>query len=312
VRKLKAVINLGYTFKLIKGYEFSKANLFDSYIKYFYNIKKNSIGVERDMAKLQLNNLYGYFGRKQIGLITLNVKNSELDNILLTRIVKSLNPINNDYTTVLTYSNINYTMLEKLNNQFKSISSDQHHVMSNVAIASAVTAYARITMIPYKIDPNTLYTDTDSIFTLTTLDPSLIGSELGQMKDEMKGIVIQEACFVGPKKYGYWYYDKDGNKLEKSVFAGIPRNSLTFNQIKAIFNGEIFTINVSNRFFKSFNHLSITIKDTKISIKNTNDKVKINNEYLPIIINNGFYNAFETLFNKFKKLINKTIKKYIK
>ena len=164
------------------------------------------------MAKLQLNNLYGYFGRKQIGLTTLNVKNTELDNILLSRVVKSLTPINNDYTTVLTYSNINYSMLEKLQNQFQGIGSDQHHIMSNVAIASAVTSYARIHMIPFKVDPNTLYTDTDSIFTLTLLDPSLIGSELGLMKDEMNGIVIQEACFVGPKKYGYWYYDKDITK----------------------------------------------------------------------------------------------------
>jgi len=150
--ELKALVKLGYTFKLIKGYEFSKANLFESYINYFYEIKKNSTGVERNMAKLQLNNLYGYFGRKQIGLTTLNVKNVELTNILLTRVVKSITPINNDYTTVLTYSNINFTMLEKLQNQFKSIGSDQHHIMSNVAIAAAVTAYARIVMIPFKIE----------------------------------------------------------------------------------------------------------------------------------------------------------------
>ena len=206
------------------------------------------------MAKLQLNNLYGYFGRKQVGLTTLNVKNVELSNILLTRVVKSITPINVDYTTVLTYSNINYSMLEKLNNQFKSIGSDQHHIMSNVAIASAVTAYARIVMIPYKIEPNTLYTDTDSIFTTKPIDPSLLGSELGLMKDEMNGLVIQEACFIGPKKYGYWFIDEIGNKVEKSVFAGVPRNSLTFNEIKAIFNGEIITINVDNRFFKSFNN----------------------------------------------------------
>lgn len=117
------------------------------------------------MAKLQLNNLYGYFGRRQVGLTTLNVKNDELINILLTRVVKSITPINADYTTVLTYSNINYTMLKNLKNQFHSIGSDQNYIMSNVAIATAVTAYARIAMIPFKIDPNTLYTDTDSAFT---------------------------------------------------------------------------------------------------------------------------------------------------
>jgi len=42
-------------------------------------------------------------------------------------------------------------------------------------------------MIPFKIDPNTLYTDTDSSFTSKPIDPSLIGDQLGQMKDELNG-----------------------------------------------------------------------------------------------------------------------------
>jgi hypothetical protein len=226
--ELKAVEKLGYEITLIKGYEFSKANLFDSYIKYFYEIKKNSKGVERNMAKLQLNNLYGYFGRKQIGLTTLNVKNSDLTKVLISRIVKSLTPINDNYTTVLTYSNINYTMLEKLNNQFHSIGSEQHYIMSNVAIASAVTAYARIVMIPLKLDPNTLYTDTDSIFTSKPIDPSLLGDDLGKLKDELNGKVIKEAYFLGPKKYGYYLIEDTGLITNFSVFAGVPRNSLTF------------------------------------------------------------------------------------
>jgi len=267
--ELKAVEKLGYQFKLIKGYEFSKANLFESYINYFYEMKRTSTGSDRHIAKYLLNNLYGYFGRKQEGLTTLNVKNVELTNILLTRVVKSITPINEDYTTVLTYSNINYTMLEKLQNQFQSISSDQQYIMSNVAIASAVTAYARIVMIPYKLDPNTLYTDTDSYFTTTPIDPSLLGDQLGLMKDEMKGILIQEAFFLGPKKYGYWYIDEIGNKVEKSVFSGVPRDSLTFEEIRNIFKGGTITKNISNRFFKSFKNLSINIKDTKITIKNT-------------------------------------------
>jgi len=265
--ELKAVAKLGYQFTLIKGYEFSKANLFESYINYFYEMKRTTTGSDRHIAKYLLNNLYGYFGRKQVGLTTLNVKNVELDNILLTRVVKSLTPINDDYTTVLTYSNINFTMLEKLNNQFQSIGSDQQHIMSNVAIASAVTAYARIVMIPYKIDLNTLYTDTDSIFTLVPIDPHLIGDQIGLMKDEMNGIIIQEGLFLGPKKYGYWYYDEVGNKIEKSVFAGVPRNTLTFNEIRSISEGNVITQNVDNRFFKSFHNLNIDIKNTFITIK---------------------------------------------
>jgi len=68
-------------------------------------------------------------------------------------------------------------MLEKLQNQFQSIGSNQHYLMSNVANASAVTAYARIVMIPFKLDPNTLYTDTDSMFTLTPIYPNLLGGD---------------------------------------------------------------------------------------------------------------------------------------
>lgn len=143
-------------------------------------------------------------------------------------------------------------------------------------------------MIPFKIDPNTLYTDTDSIFTTTTIDPTLLGDHLGQMKDEMKGILIQKGLFLGPKKYGYWYLDETGNKVEKSVFAGVPRDSLTFNEIKTISVGNVITKNISNRFFKDFSTLDIDIKNTFITIKNTSEKTLVNNEYLPLVINKYF------------------------
>jgi hypothetical protein len=73
---LKAVEKLGYQITLIRGHEFSKIDLFSGFIHHFHEIKKNSSGVEREMAKLQLNNLYGYSrrGRKQTGLVTINVK----------------------------------------------------------------------------------------------------------------------------------------------------------------------------------------------------------------------------------------------
>jgi len=307
--ELKAVEKLGYQITLIEGYEFTKAKLFTSNIKHFYEIKKHSTGIERETAKLQLNNLYGYFGRKQIGLSTLNIKNSELSNILATRIVKSITPINDNYSTVLTYSNINHSLIEKLNVNFHSISSEHHYIMSNVAIAAAVTSYARITMIPYKIDPNTLYTNTESAFTSEPIDPLLIGDELGQMKDELKGLVIEEAYFLGPKKYGYYMIDNLGNRKEFNVFSGVPRNSLTFEEVKAIFEGKLITKNISNRFYKSFNSLNIDIRDSKITIKNNPHKELVDNIYLPPKINSGFQDYFTILFNKFKSIIIRNLKK---
>ena len=218
--ELKAVVKLGYQIKLIRGYEFTKIDLFTKYVNTFYEIKRTSTGSEKAIAKLLLNNLYGYFGRKQISIITQNVKNDNLKPTLLTRVVKAIININENYSTVLSYSNINYKILSKLNNELNNNIENFHSpIKSNVAIAAAVTAYARIQMIPYKLDPNTLYTDTDSIFTLTPIDPILIGDGLGQMKDEMNGKVIKEGLFLGPKKYGYWYIDETGNKVDKSVFA---------------------------------------------------------------------------------------------
>ncbi len=296
--ELKAVVKLGYEIILIKGYEFSKTDLFSDYVNHFYDIKKNSSGVERNMAKLQLNNLYGYFGRKQIGLTTTNVKNNELNSILTTRVVKSITPINDNYTTVLTYSNINYNILEKLNSTFHTIGSDQSYIMSNVALAAAVTAYARIVMIPYKLDINTLYTDTDSIFTIKPIDPNLLGVELGEMKDELKGQMINEAYFLAPKKYGYYIIDNLGNKQEFSVFSGVPRNSLSFNEVKSIFEGNIITKTISNRFYKSFTNLNIVIKDSKITIKNDSKKELINNIYYPPVLNNTKFDLFNLIFNK--------------
>ena len=158
--ELKAVVKLGYKVTLIKGYEFTRIDLFSKYINTFFEIKRVSKGPEKMIAKLLLNNLYGYFGRKQINISTQNVKNINIEPLLLTRVIKTISEINDEYSTVLAYTNINYKILEKLNNELENnIESFHSPIKSNVAIAAAVTAYARIVMIPFKLDPNTLYTD---------------------------------------------------------------------------------------------------------------------------------------------------------
>lgn len=145
------------------------------------------------------------------------------------------------------------------------------------------------------------------IFKAITSNKSFI--ELGMLKDELKGQQIKEAYFLGPKKYGYYIIDNEGNRKDFSVFSGVPRNSLTFEEVKSIFEGQVITKEIPNRFYKSFKSLNITIKDTTILVKNTSFKQLINNVYLPPKIFNGFHNTFEMLFNKFKKLIIKIIKK---
>src|ERR1700753_2047068 len=171
--------------------------------------------------------------------------------------------------------------------EFHFIKDFTNPIMSNVALSAAVTAYARIAMIPYKINPNTLYTDTDSAFISESINSNLIGTDLGLMKDELNGNTINEAYFVGPKKYGYYLINELGIKKEYSVFSGVPRNSLSFNEVKDIFEGKIITKTISDRFFKSIQTLDIIIKDTTISIKNDYNKTLVDNIYYPPVISNG-------------------------
>lgn len=62
--ELKFAADNGYKITIVKGYHFNKVfNLFDDYVKDFYNIKSNSSdNVEKAIAKSLLNNLLGRFG----------------------------------------------------------------------------------------------------------------------------------------------------------------------------------------------------------------------------------------------------------
>lgn len=55
-------------------------------------------------------------------------------------------------------------------------------------------------MISFKIGGTCRYSDTDSVFTSQKLEDKFIGFELGLMKDELNGLSIKEAYFLGIKK----------------------------------------------------------------------------------------------------------------
>jgi len=95
---------------------------------------------------MQLNQLYGYFGRNQELIITANVNRSELETLLLTRIINNVIEINNETFVVLMSGNLNHDLLRRINNtidlaDYKKL---DRNVKSNVTIASAVTAYAQM------------------------------------------------------------------------------------------------------------------------------------------------------------------------
>lgn len=87
-----------------------------------------------------------------------------------------------------------------------------HALDVNIAIASAITAYARIKMSIFKNNPNfKLYnSDTDNIVINKPLPEELVGKELGLMKLEH---VIKKAVFLAPKVYGI--IEENGNEIKK-------------------------------------------------------------------------------------------------
>jgi hypothetical protein len=139
------------------------------------------------------------------------------------------------------------------------------------------------------------------------LPNNLVGLEM--MKDELGGSTITEAYFLGIKQYGYKYLDKNNQVIERSTFAGVPRNSVSFDEIIQLSKGEKLVRDIPTRFFKSLKNLSINIKPTKITIKMNNSKNLVNNIYLPISIFN-INNVLDTI-PKLIKFINK-IKIYLK
>ena len=209
---------------------------------------------------------------------------------------KSNKNVNDEKTLLLMGKNVNLDIIQKLNEEFQDfrlgIQDSFQHVKANVAIAAAVTSYARMTMIDYKTLPDVkvFYSDTDSMFIDKPLPKHFIGEELGLMKDELKGNVISKAYFLGIKQYGFKYVDKNSNQtITKSVFAGIKRDSLTFNDIEQLACGNTLSRNVDVRFYKSFKDLNITvINNVKIDIKQNCSKLLFKNRYIPVHLINNF------------------------
>lgn len=310
--ELKACLKLGYIVKPISGFEFSKFNPFKEYIEHFYDLKKNSSGAVRFIAKMHLNQLYGYFGRKFTLIETVIVNTMDFFDISHKYAVKNWYTISPDKHIVLKHANMDHELFKDLNLQLnldQPLDNDfKIGVKSNVAIGSAVTSYARIHMIPFKLNPKTMYTDTDCAFVMGELDACEISKELGMMKDELEGKFIEEGYFLGQKQYGFYYIDENNIKIEISVWAGVPRNHISFEDIVKLSNGGELNCQIPNKFFRSFANLSIDIKDINLTIRENNDKILVNNEYLPPHVNLDFkdpnLNMLNSLKNKFIKLLN--------
>jgi DNA polymerase elongation subunit (family B) len=178
---------------------------------------------------MHLNTLYGYFGRRKTLIQTKNVFKKDISQYYGSYTIFSEIDINEEISTILMSSNLDYNLINEIKQDTGlDLITNFRKVKSHVGIAAAVTSYARIEMIELKmllikLGIKLYYTDTDSFFVDKELPSYLIGTDLGQLKDELNGNIIKKAYFLGIKKYGYI----DNNEKIHSTFSGIERNSLT-------------------------------------------------------------------------------------
>lgn len=263
LRKAKELIP-GYEYTVLSGIEFDKVDLFSDYVNTLYQAKCTAKGAERWIAKQMLNCLYGIFGRSKKTTKVVNIFKRDLINYISNASILKIIPISEEILSLV----IDNSPIVKIKDLRPHRTEDEHAtinvsavteqshknalkdlVKNNVAIAAAITSYARIHMMPFKLDPSCAYSDTDSIFTRDInklLEKLLDNTLLGKFKDELIGDtvngIIDEATFIGIKQYGYKYINKEGIQIEKSVFAGAPRNSLTYDTIQKLFQGESISL----------------------------------------------------------------------
>lgn len=210
-------------------------------------------------------------------------------------------------------SNLDYDLINEINEETNlELKSKFRSIKSHVGIASAVTSYSRIEMIKFKVALAKLglklyYTDTDSIFVDGELPQHLVGNDLVLMKDELNGGCIKKAYFLGIKKYGYI----DNLDSIHSVFSGVERNSLTWEDIENIAKGFTIVKPSPVRFYKNISNLNINIKNSlETSIKFNTRKTLSGNKYLPLRINIKYLIKLDYYLSLIKNRILNLIDKY--
>jgi hypothetical protein len=244
--ELSLALNNGYKIKVIKGYTFNKEmNVFDEYVKDLYKTKSVSTGSIRTIVKSLLNNLLGRFGINIKKPITEIVDDDKLNLLLSTREVISppISVTDQDYL-VTYYPDLSKYMCEaheldyiKILNLKSNvdIETNKEFKDASVAIAAAITSYARIYMSNIKLDilksgGSIYYMDTDSIVTDKPLREDLVGKDLGQFKLEFK---VKEGYFISSKTYCLVL--NDGSTVIKTK--GLFSNSLTLNDFINMYKG---------------------------------------------------------------------------
>ena len=215
---LELLEKLGINYKINRAILFNARPIFKNYVNDLYQIKKDSTGAKRLIAKLLLNSLYGKFGQRPV----------------MKKYIYSPTPEDFQKYKLVNFSTVyDIWFYEKFSLLPYSIPQ----------IAAYVTSYSNIKLYEDLAKYDVYYCDTDSIVIGDELETS---GELGKLKLEN---YYDEAVFLGPK-----FYAGIGPNGETVKIKGLKNNGITFNDFKlALIKGYYYHIVVER--FKTFKEL---------------------------------------------------------
>jgi hypothetical protein len=274
-------INLGYKFKIIRGYLFQKGKIFIDYINDLYLIKQSH---SKDhalylIAKLFLNSLYGKLAMDYRFDEHAIVHDQEIDKMIENNyLISEIINLDNQKSLISFHKDTELTIM---NDSFEGDSTNQN---ISIGIGSAVTAYSRIFMSKFKNneDYKLYYTDTDSIYIDKELSPEFVGGELGQFKLEN---IFKEAIFLGPKVYG----GISENGIELTKVKGY-KDHLKYSDLKTLLVKDKSLELIHEKWFRNISEGNIKIKNQIYTLLPTENKRKliyvnsILNETKPFVI----------------------------
>jgi len=252
--ELKYYRKFGYTFNIIKGYNYDDNSIstpFSDYVTKLYTSRieaKNLGNSAMDfLYKLLLNSLFGRLGINKTNIKSTMINSERLNDFIQHLDIVSVDEISNNFNLV------------------KYIDSSESNKTLNVACAAAITTYARIKMSDAIVNNDVYYTDTDSIFIKNRLPVDMVdNSRLGYFKEEA---FVNEGIFIEPKTYAL--STSENKQIVKAKGVG----SETFESIKAYYLHQFHEeSNVVLPFIRSWRNLQVNVRSIKVSKHHIFDK----------------------------------------
>jgi len=256
--------DLGYEFKVLKGYTFGEKVLFKDYITDLYEIKEK-LSAANDkgnpmylISKLLMNSLYGRFGMSTDFPTHKVITDAEFEKQIQGNIkIKDVIDLGNGLKIITTLPEVDFVK------EMSKFYDDSPNV--NVAIAASITSYARIFMADYLANPeyDIPYMDTDCLVMKKSID---IGVGLGNFSEDNH---FKEAIFAGPKTYGGVL--TNGNEVIKVKGYSKPIGWDIFKELN--FKDKNIVLN-HNKRIKHFDGF-LEVMETLYTLKATDSKREI-------------------------------------